>query len=58
MNGSLLSGGFEPQHDQPLDATAPAAGEEQGPAGDLDLDRLVWDPEYRKAMGPLIKGGG
>jgi len=23
---------------------------------DLDLERLVWDPEYRAAMRPLMKG--
>ncbi|MGD1878200.1 MAG: hypothetical protein ACFB13_11950 [Kiloniellaceae bacterium] len=25
---------------------------------DLDLERLVWDPEYRKAMRHLIQPGG
>lgn len=24
---------------------------------ELDLDRLVWDPEYREAMRPLMKTG-
>jgi len=24
---------------------------------ELDLDRLVWDPEYREAMRPLIERG-
>ena len=31
-----------------------------GPApetAELDLDRLVWDPEYRRAMQALIKRG-
>lgn len=27
------------------------------PEPELDLDRLVWDPEYRAAMRPLIKRG-
>ncbi|MGF1628265.1 MAG: hypothetical protein ACFCUT_02235 [Kiloniellaceae bacterium] len=31
-----------------LAATAPAPQEGQQP--ELDLDRLVWDPEYRRAM--------
>jgi hypothetical protein len=31
------------------------AGAGQQP--DLDLDRLIWDPEYRKAVRDLIKRG-
>ena len=34
----------------------PHAGEAAQP--DLDLDRLVWDPEYREAMRPLLKRAG
>lgn len=26
--------------------------------GELDLDRLVWDPEYRAAMRPLLRHAG
>jgi len=25
---------------------------------DVDLDRLVWDPEYRAAMRPLLQHAG
>ena len=25
---------------------------------DLDLDRLVWDPEYRAAVRPLLRRAG
>lgn len=34
---------------------------EAGAADDtpeLDLDRLVWDPEYREAMRPLLQHAG
>jgi hypothetical protein len=27
-------------------------------AADLDLDRLVWDPEYREAMRPYLTSHG
>lgn len=38
------------------DAAAPGAPQagRQPPA--LDLDRLVWDPEYREAMRPHLNG--
>ncbi|WP_193371247.1 hypothetical protein [Pelagibius marinus] len=44
-----------------LGARGPEAGlpgpENGGPAPELDLERLVWDPEYRKAMRHLIRRG-
>jgi hypothetical protein len=48
--------------DQESFATKPAKpdgahGTGKSPAPELDLDRLVWDPEYRKAMLPVIKRG-
>jgi len=36
-------------------AVAPPSQEKAGRAAEIDLDRLVWDPEYRNAMRPLIK---
>lgn len=33
----------------------PPAAQQQGDEPDLDLDRLVWDPEYRAAMRPRLK---
>lgn len=32
-------------------------GQTQGAEPEVDLDRLVWDPEYRKAMLPVLKRG-
>ena len=44
---------------EPLrEATHKAPGqpwEHHGRQPELDLDRLVWDPEYREAMRPLLK---
>ena len=37
---------------------APAAAPHEVPQPDLDLDRLVWDPEYRRAMAPRLKHVG
>ena len=55
MDGSHVSGGLEPGEEQSLKAGAPVSRDESGQAAELDLDRLVWDPEYRRAMRPLIE---
>ncbi len=56
MDGSPLRAGPED-----LEARGPEAGlsapNDNGPKPELDLERLVWDPEYRKAMRHLIKRG-
>jgi len=39
-------------------ASPPPPARAEGAAPALDLDRLVWDPEYREAMRPLLKRGG
>lgn len=38
------------------DAGLPAAAQAGGEPPNLDLDRLVWDPEYREAMRPHLNG--
>lgn len=57
MQGSPLTALSQPR--QSTMPEAGAAGNEglQGSEPELDLDRLVWDPEYRKAMLPVIKRG-
>ncbi|MEO3429841.1 hypothetical protein AAFN88_13335 [Pelagibius sp. CAU 1746] len=44
-----------------LGAGTPAAGlrdpDDNGTAAELDLERLVWDPEYRRTMRHRIKRG-
>ncbi|HEY9550090.1 MAG TPA: hypothetical protein VIR45_11370 [Kiloniellaceae bacterium] len=37
------------------DGAVPAAAQAGGEPPNLDLDRLVWDPEYRAAMRPRLK---
>lgn len=41
-----------------LPPAAPATAAAKAETPDLDLDRLVWDPEYRAAMRPLLQRGG
>ena len=36
----------------------PPASQAESNQPDLDLDRLVWDPEYREAMRPWLKRAG
>ncbi len=36
-------------------AIAPPSQSKGTRAPEIDLDRLVWDPEYRNAMRPVIK---
>ena len=53
---------FELPRAEPLRGNARASVSEprngEGTEPDLDLDRLVWDPEYREAMRPLLKRAG
>ncbi len=37
-------------------STIPPRRELPGSADEIDLDRLVWDPEYRRAVRPLLEG--
>lgn len=39
-------------------AAPAAAAPREGKQPDLDLDRLVWDPEYREAMRPWLRRAG
>jgi len=36
----------------------PAQTSRDGAKAELDLERLVWDPEYRAAMRPLLHRAG
>jgi hypothetical protein len=56
MDGSLLRAEPEDLEARGLETGLPGP-ENNGPAPELDLERLVWDPEYRKAMRHLIKRG-
>jgi hypothetical protein len=56
MDGSPLRVEPEDLEVRGLEAGRPDL-ENTGPAPELDLERLVWDPEYRKAMRHLIKRG-
>ena len=56
MDGSLLRAGSENLEAGSLETGHPGP-ESHGPTPELDLERLVWDPEYRKAMRHLIKRG-
>ena len=53
---------FERLRGEPLRRDArkavPRPRPSEGTHPDLDLDRLVWDPEYREAMRPLLKRAG
>lgn len=56
MDGSLLRA--EPENlETGSQETGLAGPESHDPTAELDLERLVWDPEYRKAMRHLIKRG-
>jgi hypothetical protein len=56
MDGSPLRVAPEDLEARGLETSLPDPGG-TGRAPELDLERLVWDPEYRKAMRPLIKRG-
>ncbi|MEQ9607200.1 MAG: hypothetical protein RLN99_05985 [Kiloniellaceae bacterium] len=48
-----MNRGIEPAGATPAAGPPPAETKQ----ADLDLDRLVWDPEYRDAMRSLMKPG-
>jgi hypothetical protein len=52
-----MNRGTEPSLAKTGEQMPPLAGSDLGGRQELDLDRLVWDPEYRNAMLPLIKPG-
>lgn len=56
MDGSPLRVEPEDLEARGLEAGLPGP-EITDPTPELDLERLVWDPEYRKAMRHLIKRG-
>ena len=61
-----MNRGIEPVQAAPKAGFRPAASRraaaapapQEGPQPELDLDRLVWDPEYRRAMAPRLKHAG
>jgi len=52
-----MNRGIEPSPAKTADRMPPATRRDFTARQELDLDRLVWDPEYRNAMLPLIKPG-
>lgn len=48
-----MNRGIEPSGATPEAGRPPADARK----AELDLERLVWDPEYREAMRPLMKPG-
>jgi hypothetical protein len=48
--------GFHPASPKPAskDLAAKDRVAKQGPQPELDLERLIWDPEYRRAMRPWM----
>jgi hypothetical protein len=52
-----MNGAIEENSVDPKEAAVPAAGDKTAAVPELDLDRLVWDPEYRDAMRAVIKRG-
>jgi hypothetical protein len=53
-----MNRGMEPDRMQRANQAPPATRRDHSSQPEVDLDRLVWDPEYRNAMRPLIKPGG
>ena len=50
-NSEITGRGAKPPQPDP----APEAGPEAGPELKIDLERLVWDPEYREIMRARMK---
>lgn len=58
MDSGPINTGPETADAKALEArTAASQGASGRSTPELDLDRLVWDPEYRRAMRHLIKRG-
>lgn len=52
-----MNRGIEPDRVRRADQAPPPPHAEDSPQ-EVDLDRLIWDPEYRAAMRSLIKPAG
>ena len=50
-----MNGAVEDSQVEPGKTAAPACRNDTASLEELDLDRLVWDPEYRARMRPLLK---
>lgn len=58
MHASPFTPGAQRREATPTEAGSTSLrGHNKGSEPEVDLDRLVWDPEYRKAMLPAIKRG-
>ncbi len=57
MDGSQVNSSPEASERRSLKAGPAVTSGHSGPPAELDLDRLVWDPEYREAMRHLIARG-
>ena len=53
-----MNSGVEQNQVESREPVAALAGPQVNPEAELDLDRIVWDPEYRNSVRHLFKTGG
>ncbi len=54
-NTEMTGRGAKPPQPGPVPEAGPESGPEAGPDLKIDLERLVWDPEYREIMRRRLK---